>query len=57
MNTREIERFLEADTVSRGVFQGVFSVDTLPRQPPPTGVQYRRVYETRPALDCYSRGY
>ena len=33
MNTREIERFLEADIVSRGVFQGVFSADTLPRQP------------------------
>ena len=33
MNTKEIERFVEADTVSRGVFQGVFSVDTLPKQP------------------------
>ena len=33
MNTMEIERFLEADTVSRGIFQGVFSADTLPRQP------------------------
>ena len=33
MNTREIERSLEADAVSRGVFQGVFSADTLPRQP------------------------
>jgi hypothetical protein len=33
MNTKEIERFVGADTVSRGVFQGVFSVDTLPKQP------------------------
>ena len=33
MNTKEIERFLEADTVCRIVFQGVFSADTLP--PPP----------------------
>lgn len=33
MNTREIERFLQADTICRGVFQGVFSADTLPRKP------------------------
>jgi hypothetical protein len=33
MNTKEIERFVDADTVSRGVFQGVFSVDTLPKHP------------------------
>ena len=33
--TREIERFLEADAVCRGVFQGVFSADTLRDQPRP----------------------
>ena len=33
MNTKEIERFLEADPVCRRVFQGVFSADTLPPQP------------------------
>jgi len=33
MNTREIERFLEADTVCRRVFQGVISADTLPNRP------------------------
>jgi len=33
MDTRQIERFLEADTVCREVFQGVFSADTLPNRP------------------------
>jgi len=33
MDTREIERFLEADSACRRVFQGVFSADTLPEQP------------------------
>ena len=33
MNTRESEFFLGANTVSQEVFQGVFSADTLPRQP------------------------
>jgi len=30
MNTDEIERFLKADTDCQRVFQGVYSVDTLP---------------------------
>ena len=30
MNTKEIERFIGSDTVSRQVFQGFYSVDTLP---------------------------
>lgn len=33
MNTREIERFLEKDNACRRVFQGVYSVDTLPVKP------------------------
>jgi hypothetical protein len=33
MNTREIERFLEADKTCRQVFQGVYSADTLPPNP------------------------
>jgi len=33
MNTKEIERFLDADPVCRRAFQGVFSADTLPPQP------------------------
>jgi len=33
MNTDEIERFLEANSVCRRVFQGVVSVNTLPNRP------------------------
>ena len=33
MNTKEIERFLDADTICRQVFQGVYSADTLPPTP------------------------
>jgi hypothetical protein len=33
MNTLEIERFIRADSVSRRIFQGVFSADTLPDVP------------------------
>ena len=32
MNTKEIERFLQADIVCRGVFQEIFSAGTQPRQ-------------------------
>jgi hypothetical protein len=33
MDTREIERFLAADSTCRQVFQGVYSSDTLPPNP------------------------
>lgn len=33
MDTRDIERFIRRDTVCRSVFQGVFSSDTLPKNP------------------------
>ena len=33
MNTREIDRFIRSDDACRGVFQGVFSIDTLPEKP------------------------
>ena len=33
MNTDDIELFLRADSVCRRVFQGVFSLDTLPTNP------------------------
>jgi hypothetical protein len=33
MDTRDIERFLHQDRVCRMMFQGVFSCDTLPRNP------------------------
>jgi len=33
MNTDEIERFLKTDAVCRSVFQGVYSVDSLPDKP------------------------
>jgi hypothetical protein len=33
MNTRDIDKFLRADPICRKVFQGVFSVDTLPPNP------------------------
>ena len=33
MNTRDIERFVRSDDTCRTFFQGVFSVDTLPRKP------------------------
>jgi hypothetical protein len=34
MNTKEIDQFVRGDRASRGIFQGVFSVDTLPDKPP-----------------------
>ena len=33
MDTREIDRFVRADGLCRGIFQGVFSADTLPKNP------------------------
>jgi hypothetical protein len=33
MNTREIERFVHDDRICRGIFQGVYSIDTLPDEP------------------------
>jgi hypothetical protein len=33
MDTRDIERFLHQDRICRMMFQGVFSCDTLPRNP------------------------
>lgn len=33
MDTRDIERFVERDPVCRAMFQGVFSSDTLPKNP------------------------
>jgi hypothetical protein len=33
MNTNEIDQFVRGDKASRGIFQGVFSVDTLPDKP------------------------
>jgi hypothetical protein len=33
MDTRDIERFLNKDAVCREMFQGVFSIDTLPEDP------------------------
>jgi hypothetical protein len=33
MDTREIDRFVREDEMCRGIFQGVFSVDTLPKKP------------------------
>ena len=33
MDTREIERFVKQDGTCRGIFQGVFSVDILPKKP------------------------
>lgn len=33
MDTREIERFVKQDGTCRGIFQGVFSVDNLPKKP------------------------
>jgi hypothetical protein len=33
MGTRDIERFINRDRVCRATFQGVFSSDTLPRNP------------------------
>jgi hypothetical protein len=33
MNTKEIDQFVRGDRASRGIFQGVFSVDTLPDKP------------------------
>jgi hypothetical protein len=33
MNTREIDRLLKSDPACRQIFQGVFSVDTLPARP------------------------
>ena len=33
MNTREIEKFLTADRICQRIFQGVFSMDTLPCNP------------------------
>lgn len=33
MDTRDIERFINRDRVCRATFQGVFSSDTLPRNP------------------------
>jgi hypothetical protein len=33
MNTKEIDQFVRGDRASHGVFQGVFSVDTLPDKP------------------------
>ncbi len=33
MNTRDIDRFVRSDETCRVIFQGVFSVDTLPEKP------------------------
>jgi hypothetical protein len=33
MNTTEIDRFVRDDDACRGIFQGVFSADTLPEKP------------------------
>jgi hypothetical protein len=33
MNTKEIDQFVRGDKASRGIFQGVLSVDTLPDKP------------------------
>ena len=33
MDTTDIERFIRNDRMCRGIFQGVFSVDTLPENP------------------------
>ena len=33
MNTREIDRLVRSDGACRQIFQGVFSVDTLPNEP------------------------
>ena len=33
MNTTEIDRFVRGDNACRGIFQGVFSADTLPEKP------------------------
>jgi hypothetical protein len=33
MNTKEIDQFIRGDKAGRGIFQGVFSVDTLPDKP------------------------
>ena len=33
MDTKEIERFIREDRICRGIFQGVFSADTLPENP------------------------
>ncbi len=33
MNTREIDRFLRTDGACCGIFQGVYSIDTLPKKP------------------------
>ena len=33
MNTTEIDRFVRGDDACRGIFQGVFSADTLPEKP------------------------
>lgn len=33
MNTTDIDRFVRSDAACRGVYQGVFSVDTLPEKP------------------------
>jgi hypothetical protein len=33
MNTRDIDRFIRADKPCREIFQGVFSIDTLPDKP------------------------
>jgi hypothetical protein len=33
MNTKEIDQFVRGDKASRGIFQGVFSVDTLADKP------------------------
>ena len=33
MDTKEIDRFVREDELCRGLFQGVFSADTLPKTP------------------------
>lgn len=33
MNILDIDRFIRADKPCRGIFQGVFSIDTLPNKP------------------------
>ncbi len=33
MNTKDIDRFVRGDAACRGIFQGVFSIDTLPDTP------------------------
>jgi hypothetical protein len=33
VNTREIDRFIRSDDACRGIFQGVFNIDTLPEKP------------------------